>query len=225
MAFLATMKSPLLLLLLSIGSLPAQTATPIASPELTPAGKAKVNETAPKTTETAPKTTPSATPKATPKASNAWEQGISKVTLLEGGPAIAIPVENAPPVSAKTKGNAPPRVFSPYPVKQLGPLPEGWQMTVSPEIPARVHKVTLHSGRTLEIAVTPPLLQPVRPDAVVVELELGNGQSPEEMLSAIRASQADSRERLEALLETLNAQLPALAEPAPKEESTPAAPR
>jgi hypothetical protein len=146
-----------------------------------------------------------------------WESGIATAAVIDNGPAVAVPVEKADPDSSAASQGALPRLFSPYPVKLLSRVPDGWRLAADPEVPARRHKVTLSNGKVLEIGVTPPVLQPCREGATVIRLPDGGIPAPTALLAEVRRHQAESRDRLQSILEVLQQQLP----PVPAAPATP----
>jgi hypothetical protein len=55
------------------------------------------------------------------------------------------------------------KVYSPWPAKPLAEAPEGWQYVPAPsEIEAYKQTVKLSSGNTIDLAITPFVLEPIR---------------------------------------------------------------
>lgn len=143
-----------------------------------------------------------------------WERNILSVTILDDGRPVALPVEGKEAIGRTSVGSLP-KAVSPYPPKALSPIPEGWRLATDPAVSARAHKVTLKNGRTVNIDVYPPALFPASPDATTFVLPREGGHLLEAIAEA-RKAQSASRAKIEALLETLNRQLPVPGpEPAP----------
>ena len=142
----------------------------------------------------------------------AWEQGITRVTVLDGNLPIAVPVGDANAAKSALASGKVPRVFSPYPAKALLPVPDGWMLAADPSVPAALQRVTLAGGRVLEMAVSPPVLQPANPRAISITLPT-TAESLVEALGSARRTQAKSAASLRALADALAERLP---EPAPE---------
>lgn len=161
---------------------------------------------------TPPKTPAPATAKLQPVVPD-WEKGISRVSVLDGNLPIAIAVGDAAAAKSAVASGKAPHVFSPYPVKPLLPVPDGWKLGADRSVPATLQRVKLADGRVLEIAVTPPVLQAADPNAIAIAL-LASPASPVQALGMARKAQAESAAALRALAEALAAQLPMPAESA-----------